>query len=442
MTTDAFVQCLKKQAGLSIKPISEAVYIPESSSFSDIFYAYFRNQRLNTTKTRYPVAIIAVMHESHVQAIVIYTKNRNYHHDYEGLSYVSNKPFVLLDMSNLRSINIDITTETAWVQAGASLGELYLNISQKSKIHAFPGGVCPSIGIGGHFIGAGYGNLMRKYGLSVDNIIDAQLVDANGKILNRKSMGEDHFWAIRGGGASFGVILSWKIKLVSVPEWQQVADTLPEDIFIRLEMSVEKNESIKFQFFGLQQKDCIELSWIETTLYWHNKPKGTSMGNLLYRMTHQSFPFKVKLDYVITPISKAILEELWKKMIKMGMGLIMQWNPYGGRLNQISESETPFPHRSGYKFLIQYWYYTQEDSAVESLRKLYDFVVPYVSQSPREAFLNYRDLDIGTNQNGVNSSIFGAKYFKSNFERLMQVKTKVDPGNFFKNEQSIPPLPN
>mgnify|MGYP003702657561 CR=1 FL=1 len=115
-------------------------------------------------------------------------------------------------MFDFRSINIDVATETAWVQSGASLGELYLNISQKSKTHAFPGGVCPSVGVGGHFIGAGYGNLMRKYGLSVDNIIDAQLVNVNGKILNRKSMGEDHFWAIRGGGASFGGILSWKIK--------------------------------------------------------------------------------------------------------------------------------------------------------------------------------------------------------------------------------------
>jgi hypothetical protein len=69
----------------------------------------------------------------------------------------------------------------------------------------------------------------------------------------------------------------------------------------------------------------------------------------------------------------------------------------------------------------------------------------YVSQKPREAYINYRDLDIGMN-NPVGStsygqaSIWGRKYFKNNFDKLVRVKTEVDPANFFRNEQSIPPL--
>ncbi|CBI34093.3 unnamed protein product, partial [Vitis vinifera] len=122
--------------------------------------------------------------------------------------------------------------------------------------HLITSGVCPTLGVGGHFSGGGYGNMLRKFGLSVDHIVDAQIVNVNGSILDRKSMGEDLFWAIRGGGgASFGVILSYKIKLVRVPEivtvfrvektlaqnatdiayqWQHITDKIDNDLFIRL----------------------------------------------------------------------------------------------------------------------------------------------------------------------------------------------------------------
>ena len=64
----------------------------------------------------------------------------------------------------------------------------------------------------------GYGMLLHKFGLAADNVINAHLIDVNGRILDRESMGEDPFWAIRGGGgACFGVIIAWKIMLVPVP---------------------------------------------------------------------------------------------------------------------------------------------------------------------------------------------------------------------------------
>ncbi|KAF4377005.1 hypothetical protein F8388_022721 [Cannabis sativa] len=75
-------------------------------------------------------------------------------------------------------------------------------------------------------------------------------------------------------------------------------------------------------------------------------------------------------------------------------------------------------------------------------------MAPYVSMSPREAYVNYRDLDIGRNKKMNNttsfkqSRVWGEKYFKANFDRLVSVKSEVDPDNFFWHEQSVPPLLN
>ncbi|KAG2689514.1 hypothetical protein I3760_09G141300 [Carya illinoinensis] len=501
-----FFRCLSNHSSL-FHPISETIYTPNNASFLSVLNSHIKNRRFQTSATPKPLTIIAAKHQSHVQATIVCAKRydleariRSGGHDYEGLSYVSNTPFLVLDMFNLRAIDIDIASETAWVQAGATLGELYYRIAKKSKVHAFPAGVCPSLGTGGHFSGGGYGNLMRKYGLSVDNIIDAQIVTVNGSILDRKSMGEDVFWAIRGGGgASFGVILSWKIKLVRVPSmvtvfnvkrtleqnatdvvyrWQQVADKLPEDLFIRLMPQVvngshEGKKTVQVSFIGhflgkskrllplmnerlpelrLQQNDCSEMPWIESTLFWANFPTGTPTDALL-RPSKADVFFKSKSDYVKKPIPKTGLELIWKLLIQ-GVKVIMQWNPYGGRMSEISESETPFPHRAGNIFKIQYFVLWVEEGIeatnyyLKFSRTLYEAMTPYVSKSPREAFLNYRDLDIGiasssNNRTILNSSarVYGCKYFKGNLDRLLRVKASIDPSNFFKNEQSIPPLP-
>jgi hypothetical protein len=412
---------------------------------------------------------------------------------------VSDVPFVIIDLINLRSISVDAENGTAWVQAGATIGEVYYRIAEKSRTLGFPAGLCTTMGVGGHFSGGGYGTLMRKYGLSADNIIDAQLIDVKGRILDRESMGEDLFWAIRGGGgASFGIILSWKIKLVDVPStvtvftvnrnleqnatklvhrWQYVAAKLHEDLFIRVGLtsvnsSQEGKRTIQASFnslylggidkllpmiqesfpeLGLVREDCIEKSWIESTLYFAGFPSDESLNVLLNRTPLIRAPFKAKSDYVQEPIPEHGFEGIWKRFSqKEADAAIMILTPYGGRMSEISESATPFPHRAGNIYKIQQLVYWEEEETAASerhirwIRRLYGYLAPYVSKSPRAAYVNYRDLDIGSNGKGNTSyrraSIWGTKYFKSNFDRLVQVKTIVDPSNFFKNEQSIPPF--
>ncbi|KAK9684115.1 hypothetical protein RND81_10G187400 [Saponaria officinalis] len=502
-TNENFLNCFLNSTQKSYNNISQIIYSPTNSAFSSVLQAYIRNLRFNPTKFTNPEFIITPVQKTHVSAAIFCSRNsgltlktRSGGHDFEGLSYKSdNVPFIILDMFNLREIDVDIDTEIAYVESGAILGELYYKISESSKVHGFPAGICPSVGIGGHISGGGYGNLLRKYGLSVDNVVDAELVDVNGRILDRKLMGEDLFWAIRGGGgASFGVVLSYTLRLVRVPEvvtcfrverfevdnltdlvfkWQTVMQNVDSNLFIRLilqPVTRNNNSDIKvvrvtfmslflgrvdrlmsvmnseFPELGLLRDDCVELSWIQSVLFWSNYDYQTSTEVLLNR-TYPATYLKRKSDYVMKPISKTGLDSLWKKLAELGNpGLV--FNPYGGKMSEISTSETPFPHRSGNMYKIQYSINWEKDDSDEEkkclnmIRELYDFMTPYVSESPRSAYLNYRDIDIGVSHNFCyeEGKVYGEKYFRGNFERLVKVKSKVDGDNFFRNEQSIPTI--
>ncbi|XP_027933753.1 berberine bridge enzyme-like 8 [Vigna unguiculata] len=505
-TPNTFLRCLLNHSESS-HPIHSAIFTINNHSFSSVLQAQIRNLRFNTSTTQKPFLIVTALHVSHVQASVICAKKhkllmkiRSGGHDYEGVSYVAGDPFFILDMFSLRSIEVDIDDETAWVQTGATLGEVYYRIGEKSKIHGFPAGVCPSVGVGGHISGGGYGNMMRKYGLTVDNVIDAQMVDVEGRLLDRKSMGEDLFWAITGGGgSSFGVIIAYKIKLVRVPDtvtvfkvaktleenatdivykWQHVASAISHDLFIRLILDVVNDTqkgtktgratfvalflgdskslvsllSEKFPQLVVKQSDSIETSWLRSVLFFADINISEPVEILLDRQPKSLIYLKRKSDYVKKPISKAGLEGIWKKMIELDNTVKLYFNPYGGRMSEIPSTATPFPHRAGNLWKIQYQANWNEagkqfvDHYIKMARVLHNYMTPFVSNNPRQAFFNYRDFDLGINYNGMNSytegRVYGVKYFKNNFNRLVEIKTKVDPHNFFRNEQSIPTLPH
>lgn len=405
-------------------------------------------------------------------------------------------------MQNLSSIDVNIPDNTTWVQAGATVGELYYRIAEKSKTMAFPAGLCSTVGVGGHLSGGGIGTLMRKYGLASDNVIDVRLVNAEGVILDRESMGEDLFWAIKGGGgASFGVILAYKIKLVYVPpkltifsksfnvsqdgtlvkivsQWQDVAYRLDERLFIRQFMEVssdenrdrilqvsfeslflgEKEELLsilqeKFPLLDLRENDCQEMSWIETVKYNAGYTNGEPLSVLLERELQVKYSFKAKSDFLTSQIPEYGWKKIWDNLLSSNETGIMILDPLGGKMDEISESETPFPYRNGSLYNIQYLvvWLDGDDESTESIKRhlnwirgFYEFMTPYVSENPRGAYLNYRDLDLGTSLNGdlsyFENKQWGKKYFGDNFRKLALVKLEVDPKNFFRNEQSVPPI--
>ncbi|KAK6122142.1 hypothetical protein DH2020_044116 [Rehmannia glutinosa] len=457
-----FLRCLTLHSQ-NYSAISDVVYTPDNSSYLSTLQFSIRNLRFTSSTTPRPLVIITPVLESQVQAVVLCAKEngmqirtRSGGHDYEGLSYTSQVPFVVIDLMNLSEITIDVDRRTAWVQAGATIDQLYYKISHKSRTLAFPAGACPTVGVGGHFSGGGYGSLLRKYGLAADNIIDARLIDVNGRVLDRKSMGKELLWAIRGGGgASFGVITARKLNLVFVPEtvtvfsvdrileqnaieliyrWQYVAPSLPTDLLIAI--SINKVNSSKtgektisasfsslflghvyrllellkqsFPELGVETEDCTEVTWIESAILTGGYPTGVSPEVLASRTPLTNIYFKAKSDYVREPIPKIGFQKLWKLFYEKEVDMVqMNFISYGGRMKEIPESAIPFPHRAGnlYKFhYIVYWNEPQKDASnINWIRRLYSYMAPYVSKFPRAAYINYIDLDLGMNNEGNTS---------------------------------------
>ncbi|KAL3616811.1 hypothetical protein CASFOL_039205 [Castilleja foliolosa] len=496
-----FLKCLVDQFKRS-NSTADVIFTPTNVSYASLLQS--ENLRPLTTSPQRPSLIVTPFHESEIQASIFCSKKvgmqirvRSGGHDYEGLSYTSRNPFVVVDMRNFQKISIDIEEKTAWVQVGATLGQFYYTLARKSRTLAFTAGVCPTVGVGGHFSGGGYSMMSRRHSLASDKIIDTKLIDANGRILDRESMGDDLFWAIRGGGGtSFGIVIAFKVDLVNVPEtltvfnvtrtleqnatqlvdkWQHIADKVDENILLRVFLrSVRSptsagNRTIAASFttlylgrvndllllmqrefpeLGLAKQDCTEMSWIESTLFFaglHNQ----SLDVFLNRTPQNASYSKGKSDYVTQPIPINGLKGIWRFLHEEAENSAeLQFSPYGGALSEISEFETPFPHRAGNIFMIHYLVNWERQGNAELqkhldwIRRLYSYMAPYVSQSPRAAYFNYRDLDIGMNNNTSyrQASAWGRRYFKNNFDRLVRVKTRVDPSNFFRNEQSIPPM--
>ncbi|MBA0718953.1 hypothetical protein Golax_006669 [Gossypium laxum] len=372
---EEFLHCLSLRFHNS-SSISELVYTQHNSSYSSVLKSSAQNFRLSTPSTPTPLLIITPLHASHIQATVHCCKKhglqlriRSGGHDFEGLSYTTTYevPFVVIDLLNLGSVRINVEKGTAWVESGATVGELYYEIAKRSRTLAFPAGIGHTVGVGGHLSGGGFGLLFRKYGLAADNVIDARLIDVKERILDRKSMGEDLFWAIRGGGGgSFGVVLAWKLKLVAVPaivtvftvsktleqnatklvhRWQYIAHKLPKEIHMSIGISrVKSNENDdkmtiqarfssmflggtdkllqlmeeKFPQLGLMKEDCLEMSWAESDLYFEQFPIGAPLETLLGRnhksALSKSF-FKAKSDFVKQPIPEMV-KWLWPKFYK------------------------------------------------------------------------------------------------------------------------------
>ena len=122
---------------------------------------------------------------------------------------------ILLDLSAMRALEIDVEDRTAWAETGMTAGEYTAAVGAHGLATGF--GDTGSVGIGGLTLGGGVGFLVRKHGLTIDNLLAAEVVTGDGQLVRADDeQHPDLFWAIRGGGGNFGVATRFKFRLHEV----------------------------------------------------------------------------------------------------------------------------------------------------------------------------------------------------------------------------------
>ena len=136
---------------------------------------------------------------------------------HSGAAHCTNNGGIVLDLHDMKAIEIDPQARTAWAQTGLTAGEYSAAVGKHGLATGF--GDTGSVGIGGITLGGGIGYLTRKHGMTIDSVIGAEIVTAGGNVLQIDPTSHpDLFWAIRGGGGNFGVVTRFQYRLHPVDQ--------------------------------------------------------------------------------------------------------------------------------------------------------------------------------------------------------------------------------
>jgi hypothetical protein len=387
-------------------------------------------------------------------------------HSYAGYSTLSGG--VVLDLRNMRGITVDVHARKATIGAGAQLVDVYAALAARGM--TIPAGSCPSVGIAGHALGGGMGLAGRRFGLTADNLLSAQIVTADGRLRTVSSHDDpDLYWALRGGGGgNFGVVTSFTFRLHPIPStvawfivewpfssgsdalgaWQDWAPHARPELtsIFHLNGGGANPVRVTGQYFGpesdlgrlLAPLSAVEeatvltgtLGYLDAQLFWAGcsptpsaltacHTEGTRPGGTLTRES-----FQAKSDYVAKSLPgsarDALVAAAQARARLPGSGAIL-FDSYGGAINQLAPSDTAFVHRR-VLFCIQYLSYGGGGAWLESTSAR---MRPYVTGG---AYFNYTDPDLKGWQTA---------YYGSNYPRLEKIRREVDPHHYFNFPQAI-----
>jgi FAD/FMN-containing dehydrogenase len=373
---------------------------------------------------------------------------------------------LVIDLSGMRAVHVDRTAMRAHVQGGATLADM--DHETQSFGLATPVGINSTTGVGGLTLGGGFGWLSRKHGLTVDNLMAASIVTADGAMLHTSATEyPELFWAIRGGGGNFGIVTMFEFALHPVgPEvtaglivfpfdqarqvlqrYRELVAQLDDDVSVWavlrqapplpfLPPEMHGREVVVMAFFSLLAPEAVQAELDAVRRF--GQACGEHVGSMPYLAWQQAFD----------PLLAAGARNYWKShnFIELGDGAIDAITRYagalpsaqseifigllGGKINRIPRNAMAYPHRDAVYAMNVHTRWTEaadDRRCIDWARSFFADTAPYAAGS---VYINFLTQD----EAGRIADAYGV-----NYPRLREIKARFDPGNLFRQNQNIAP---
>jgi FAD/FMN-containing dehydrogenase len=373
---------------------------------------------------------------------------------------------LLIDLSLMKSVRVDPASRTARVEPGATLADF--DKEAQAFGLATPLGINSTTGIGGLTLGGGFGWTTRKFGLTIDNLISADVVTAGAKVVRASEKeNADLFWALRGGGGNFGVVTSFEFKLHPLgpevlsglvvhplenagellSEFRHIAREAPDELTIWVVM--RKAPPLPFLPTEWHGKEVL----IFAACYSGDMNEGEKAVKALRALgkpivdvisPHPFTGWQAAFDPLLTPGAR----NYWKShdftdlsdgAIKAILDAVRTLpSPecevfiahVGGAMARVAANASAWPNRDAH-FIMNahtHWRDKSQDSAcVAWARRLFEATAPFAAGS---VYVNFMPGD-------ENDRV--EKAYGTNYRRLAEIKGRYDPGNLFRMNQNIRP---
>jgi FAD/FMN-containing dehydrogenase len=375
---------------------------------------------------------------------------------------------VVIDVSPMRSVSVSGGVVT--VGAGARLGHVYDALDEHGL--TIPAGCGPDVGIAGLTLGGGMGILGRRHGLTSDNLLGAQVVLADGSIVECDEHREgDLFWALRGsGGGNFGVVTSLVFRTVPAPAatafhltwphacapeivgaWQVWSPAAPDELAASLHVFAPDDPdqppaiSVSGSMLGTASdtRDLLD----ELVARVGVDPTAATFEHASYRQTKrylaehgagderpEGHPYN-KSEYFREPLPPEAVTALIRNLSedrRAGQSRELDFTPWAGAYNRVPAGATAFAHRDE-RFLLLHMAVVEPDAPAAEREDARDWLArSWTSVHPwgtGRVYPNFPDPDLED---------WAFAYYGTNLERLVLLKARYDPDGFFRFHQSVP----